>query len=553
MTERDSAIVPFRRVSADEVLVFGHLALGGRWTCSSVDLLDSCTLVARFDLPGTAGTMAVTVTTIERVPGGALRMRRCAVHYQGHLADLTDSERASARSLVLALGESIDLRLSGMSQQPDIAVALGRESGCRRVRFDEEFVRALLATANLHGGDLVPGWTLADVRRGSRADTAGGDARSVVVDVQNQTESLRLLLLISPREEAPAAFGRSYHFALSQRGSGSGEKLAEMRILVSFLLQVHDHEGLEVEFPAQRDEDREAVRAALRDERRLSGTVERAPQACAGKVALITGASRGIGAAIATRLAREGARVALVARSLDTAPPGHPGTLREVVERIEQQGGFAVAIQGDVADATSRCQMVARSEELLGPIDILVNNAGHGPHGSLLTLTDRDFQETFDVNVRAVFHMCQLVLPGMRAKQRGWVLNISSGTGTPPAGPPFPMWQQVGGHHLYAASKAALTRLTAGLAAEFYRDGIAINALAPRLAVDTAGFRQLRVDALRSDPRFEPPEAMAEAALVLCTVDPTVMTGRFVRSLELLEDIGQPFPGLEPLPRTMRS
>src|SRR6266850_3247336 len=94
---------------------------------------------------------------------------------------------------------------------------------------------------------------------------------------------------------------------------------------------------------------------------------------CEGKVALVTGASRGIGAAIARRLAAEGAAVAAVARSLDEAPKGVSGTLRETVTAIEASGGRAVAIQGDILDASGREEFVTRCRELLGPIDILVN------------------------------------------------------------------------------------------------------------------------------------------------------------------------------------
>jgi len=106
-------------------------------------------------------------------------------------------------------------------------------------------------------------------------------------------------------------------------------------------------------------------------------------------VALVTGASRGIGAAIAQRLASAGAVVAAVARSLDSNPPDLPGTLRDTIARIEAQGGRAVAIRGDVLDARSRVEFVARCQEELGPIDILVNNAAVGPYKSFDSFTAR--------------------------------------------------------------------------------------------------------------------------------------------------------------------
>jgi NAD(P)-dependent dehydrogenase (short-subunit alcohol dehydrogenase family) len=266
---------------------------------------------------------------------------------------------------------------------------------------------------------------------------------------------------------------------------------------------------------------------------------------CEGKVALVTGASRGIGAAIAQRLASAGAVVAAVARSLDSHPPDLPGTLRETVATIAAQGGRAVAIQGDVLEARSRAQCVAHCQKELGPINILVNNAAMGPYKSFESFTERDFQITYEANVRAPFELCQLVLPGMREKRRGWMLNISSATAEHPTGPPFIPWEQMGGHMLYASSKAALNRLTTGLAAELYRDGIAVNALAPVAAVITPGLEAMGVSGWIEPSMIEPVEAVAEAALVLCSCEFATMTGRVACSLRLLEELGRPIRTLD--------
>ena len=266
---------------------------------------------------------------------------------------------------------------------------------------------------------------------------------------------------------------------------------------------------------------------------------------CEGKVALVTGASRGIGAAIAQRLAAAGAAVAAVARSLDSHPPDLPGTLRETVATIEAQGGCAVAIQGDVLDARSRAQCVARCQEQLGPIDILVNNAAVGSYKSFDSLTARDFEITYEANVRAPFELCQLVLAGMRDKKRGWILNISSATAEHPHGPPFIPWEQIGGHMLYGSSKAALNRFTTGLAAELYRDGIAVNALSPVAAVITPGVEAMGISHWIEPSMIEPIQAMAEAALVLCSCDPARMTGRVSYSLKLLEELERPICTLD--------
>ena len=123
---------------------------------------------------------------------------------------------------------------------------------------------------------------------------------------------------------------------------------------------------------------------------------------CAGRVALVTGASRGIGAAIAERLASEGAHVALAARSLDSAPKDVPGTLVEMTERIESRGGRAIAIQADVGLPEDRERMVSECENELGPVEILVNNAAYGPYRPFSKFTAEDFEARHVIEDRPV-------------------------------------------------------------------------------------------------------------------------------------------------------
>lgn len=271
---------------------------------------------------------------------------------------------------------------------------------------------------------------------------------------------------------------------------------------------------------------------------------------CSGRVAFVTGASRGIGAAIAERLAAAGAAVAVAARSVDTHPPHLPGTLRETAARIEARGGRALAVRCDVFDPESCAAAVAECRAALGPVDVLVNNAAAGPYRPFEKLSLRDFEVTFAANVRAPLVLAQLVVPEMRARGRGWIVNVSSATAARPEGPPYGAWERRGGAHLYAASKAALDRLTAGIAAELSGDGIAVNTLAPVAAVLTPGVEALGAARWIEPSMIEPVEAIAEAALALATCDAS-LTGRVTYSLPLLRELGREIRTLDGLVREL--
>lgn len=262
------------------------------------------------------------------------------------------------------------------------------------------------------------------------------------------------------------------------------------------------------------------------------------PGALAGRVALVTGASRGIGAAIAERFAAEGAAVAVVARTAD-AHPTLPGSLRATVEAIRRVGGRGHAIVADLSDPARRAHIVPEAETALGPIDVLVNNAAAAFYMPIERYSPKRVAVALEVNLRAPIELAQAVLPGMRARGRGWILDVSSATAERPTGPPFAAFHRRGGALLYGTTKAALERFTAGLAAEVAADGIAVNSLAPVAAVRTPGAEALGMLPEDRPELIEPMEVFVEAALALVTGDPATMTGRITSSVRLLDELGR--------------
>ena len=254
-----------------------------------------------------------------------------------------------------------------------------------------------------------------------------------------------------------------------------------------------------------------------------------------GRVAIVTGASRGIGAAIARRLAGAGAAVAVSARTEVESDARLPGTIHETAAAITEADGRAVAIRADLASAEDRRRLVETAEAELGPIDVLVNNAAVTWFIPVAEFPERRFDVMFEVQVRAPFELAQLVLPGMRERGRGWILNISSGAARHPQGPPFTRPGR--GGTVYGMCKAAIERFSTGLAAEVYDDGIAVNALSPSRVVATPGVVVHRLIPPGAEDQAEPVEVMAEAALKLCSGDPRTLTARVTYSQALLDEL----------------
>jgi citronellol/citronellal dehydrogenase len=254
-----------------------------------------------------------------------------------------------------------------------------------------------------------------------------------------------------------------------------------------------------------------------------------------GKVVLVTGASRGIGEAIAQRFAADGAAVAVTARTLDEGDHVYAGSVTTTVHSIEKAGGSAIAIAGDLSRQEDRERIVAITERDLGPIDVLVNNAAITYFEPVAEFNEHHYDVMFDVQVRAPFELAQRVLPGMTERKQGWILNISSGAAIHPPGPPY---RRGGGGTVYGMCKAALERFTTGLASEVYAHGIAVNVLSPSGLVLTPGVVHHKLDQFTPVERHEPVEYMAEAAYVLCTGDPAQLTGRVTYAKPILDELG---------------
>lgn len=246
-----------------------------------------------------------------------------------------------------------------------------------------------------------------------------------------------------------------------------------------------------------------------------------------GKVALVTGASRGIGRAIAQRFASAGATVVVAARTLgapvsDTVS-GYAGSLHETVALIERAGGRALPLSVDLTDGPARNALCDRATALAGGLDILVNNAGATHFAPSETLDETLFDLTVDQYLRTPFFLAQSALPHMKRRGAGWIVNV----GSVAAMRPLDFRNRVTGDVVYAACKAALARMTQGLAVEYLAHGVAVNLVAPSTAIRTPGAAALIPD----DFPAEPVEYLAETALALAYQTAEKLTGQLAYSM----------------------
>jgi NAD(P)-dependent dehydrogenase (short-subunit alcohol dehydrogenase family) len=270
-----------------------------------------------------------------------------------------------------------------------------------------------------------------------------------------------------------------------------------------------------------------------------------------GKIAIVTGASRGIGEAAAERLASAGAVVIAAARSVGDEADPQPDTVANTVARIRARGGEAHAYKLDVADAASRAAFMDAVLERFGRVDVLVNNAGVTGYGKRTwEMLDKHFRRVFEIDVFGPRDLIVRAVPGMIERGYGRIVNVSSTaadrSAPNPDGPPFLDYHRTNGVSAYCSGRAALNLFTRSLAAELYGTGVSANTVAPVNSVITSRVRQAIDAGEISADRFtapEDPEVMAEAILALCLVDPNVSTGLTTYSGQYLAEIGRPVRG----------
>ena len=258
-----------------------------------------------------------------------------------------------------------------------------------------------------------------------------------------------------------------------------------------------------------------------------------------GKVAIVTGASRGIGQLISELFAAEGAKVVCAARTMNEGDHRMlEGSLARTVENIRAAGGEAIPCMADVSSETDCIALVETARQAYGGVDILVNNAALNYYLPTESYPTSRWMRCFAVNVHAPFMLSKEVLKDFIPKRSGAIVNISSGSAIGPGRGPYDD-QTVHGGVMYGATKAALERFTQGLAQEVaHYDGITVAALAPSRVVPTPGTVYFKLVTGMDDPKGEPPILMARAALLLASEGAAKVNGRVTYSQQILKEFG---------------
>jgi citronellol/citronellal dehydrogenase len=258
-----------------------------------------------------------------------------------------------------------------------------------------------------------------------------------------------------------------------------------------------------------------------------------------GKVAIVTGASRGIGQQIAELFASEGARVVCAARTLNEGDHRMlEGSLSRTVDLIRGKGGEATAVTADVSVESECIALVHAARQAFGPVDILVNNAALNYYLPTETYPTNRWVRCFAINVHAPFILAKEVLTDMIPRRSGAIVNISSGAAIGPGRGPYDD-KTVRGGVMYGATKAALERFTQGLAQEVAQhEGISVTAVSPSQVVPTPGTIHHKLVTGIDDPKGEHPMLMARAALLLASEPAGKVNGRVTYSQQILKEFG---------------
>lgn len=244
----------------------------------------------------------------------------------------------------------------------------------------------------------------------------------------------------------------------------------------------------------------------------------------AGKTLIMSGGSRGIGEAIAVRAARDGANVALIAKTTEPHPK-LPGTIYTAAKAIEEAGGQALPIVGDIRDDEAVEAAVAKTVEQFGGLDVVLNNASAIDLTSSESIPMKRYDLMQDINARGSFLLARTAIPHLRESENPHILTLS---------PPIsldPKWFTAG-HLAYSIAKYSMSLVTVGLAAELKDDGIAANSLWPRTTIDTAAIRNVVGAELAN--RSRTPEIMADSAHAILTRPSRQTTGNFFIDDEVL-------------------